>query len=385
MALSEQGYGVTLVGRYRKHSAAVQRPYQTVRMRLLFSRSVWFYAEYNVRLFLRLCCSKVDLIYANDTDTLLACYAAARLRRRPLVFDAHELFPEVPELVGRPKVKRAWERIEHYVLCRMGRKLPGAACITVCQSIADYYGQRYGVSMSVVRNVSDESTQDHSADRAVLDELGIDLQGRRMLLYQGAVNVGRGVEWVMQAMPRMKDVVLVVAGEGDLYATLRQQAAQQHDRVLFLGRVEPTQLRRLTPHASLGLVLLDNLGLNYFYSLPNRIADFAWAGVPVLATDFPEIHRVVSHYGIGSLLADGAHRDTERLAAAVEQTLAEWSVMAPEEKARRFDAARNELSWNKDKRVLQQAVASAMGTDHVAVRTAADDRPKAERTAHVHL
>ena len=53
-----------------------------------------------------------DIVWANDTDTLPASWLAARLRRKALVMDSHEIFPEVPELVGRNRVKRVWERIE---------------------------------------------------------------------------------------------------------------------------------------------------------------------------------------------------------------------------------------------------------------------------------
>ncbi len=120
-ALHEAGYDVTLVGRKLPESVEVRRDYNTVRMRLLFRKKAAFYAEYNIRLFLRLLFIRADLFYANDTDTLLANYFAARIRRKPLFFDAHEMFPEVPELVGRPRVKRFWTRIEDRLYPRLAK------------------------------------------------------------------------------------------------------------------------------------------------------------------------------------------------------------------------------------------------------------------------
>ena len=114
-ALCEAGYDVTLIGRRLPDSVPVKRQYRTIRMRLLFRKKAVFYAEYNFRLFLRLLFSRADAFYANDTDTLPANYFAAFLRRKPLFFDAHEMFPEVPELVGRPRVKHFWTRIEDYI------------------------------------------------------------------------------------------------------------------------------------------------------------------------------------------------------------------------------------------------------------------------------
>ena len=153
-ALTEEGWEVTLVGRKLRNSLPLEtRPYSTHRMRLVFRRSALFYAEYNLLLFLLLLFRKADCLFANDTDTLAACCLASRILRKPLVFDAHELFPEVPELAGRPRVKAIWEWVERV-------SLPYAkCCFTVCQSVADEYRRRYGVEMTVVRNVPDRPAQ----------------------------------------------------------------------------------------------------------------------------------------------------------------------------------------------------------------------------------
>ena len=324
-ALSEAGYDVTLVGRRLPDSVPVERPYKTVRMRLLFRKKAVFYAEYNLRLFLRLLFSPTDAFYANDTDSLPANYLAAVLRRKPLFFDAHEMFPEVPELVGRPRVKRFWTRIEDRIFPRLCR--PHRAAVTVCQSIADIYRNRYGLNMRVVRNVPMSFPKYNDAASQILASLP---QDKRILLYQGAVNVGRGIEWIMAAMPYLPECHLVIAGV-----------------------------------ASLGLSLLENRGLNYYYSLPNRIADFVQSEVPVLATDFPEIRRVVETYGIGTLVEpapfDVATQhstppDPQRMAQIIRDTLAEWDTLNPDERHHRFALAAADLTWENDKKTLLSQV-----------------------------
>lgn len=359
MALAEAGYDVTLVGRRLPESVAVQRPYRTVRMRLLFRRKAVFYAEYNCRLFFRLLFTGADAFYANDTDTLPAVWLAARLRRKPLFFDAHEMFPEVPELVGRPRVKRFWTRVEDFLFPKLRR--PGCAAVTVCQSIADIYRERYGLEMKVVRNVPMTFPTAGGDASKLLSSVP---EGRRILLYQGAVNLGRGIEWMMDAMRYLPECEFVVVGTGDVFDDLRKRA-EGTDNVLFLGRVEPEVLRALTPMASLGISLLENRGLNYYYSLPNRLADFVQAGVPVLATDFPEIHRVVEGFGIGTLVppapfdaAKGLSEppDPEQLARTVKETLEFWDALPADERARRFASAASELSFENDKKTLLSAV-----------------------------
>lgn len=354
MALTEAGYEVVLVGRMLPESLPLSRPYRTVRMRLLIRKKAAFYAEYNIRLLLRLLFMRADLFFANDTDALPANFVAARLRRKPLFLDAHEMFPEVPELVGRPRVKACWTALENAMFPHIQH------CCTVCQSIADIYHERYGMPMKVVRNVPMRTKAPASRPEADewVRELLLFKGDRRLLLYQGAVNVGRGIEPMLEALPLLDDCCMAVAGIGDKYEELREQVQTMglENRVKFLGRLPLEQLKMVTLQADLGLSLLADLGLNYYYSLPNRIADFVQSGVPVLATDFPEIHAVVTAYGIGTLVPSGEEDNPKLLAQWVHSALTYWDAMPGEERAERFAKAASELCWEHDKEVLLSAV-----------------------------
>ena len=356
-ALVEAGYRVTLVGRRLPWSSDLgPRPYRTERMRLLFRRKAVFYAEYNLRLWLKLMCKHADAFYANDTDTLLACCWAARLRRKRLLFDAHELFPEVPELVGKPRVRAVWKWVERRCLPHVDETF------SVCHSVAEEYERRYGVSMKVVRNVPDW--------RPAAEPQPTEGNEGYTILYQGAVNVGRGVREVADALEYLPNCRFVVAGDGDELEAMRRYVAtlSWQERITLLGRVEPERLHRLTVTADLGICLLEDRGLNYRYSLPNRIADFAMAGVPILATDFPEIHRVLEEYGTGTLTepcpaekSGEAYRAyVRRLADTLTQTLNHWAAMPKEEKQRRFKRAGEELCWEREKNILVGAVDAIM-------------------------
>ena len=369
-ALSADGWRVTLVGRRLPHSPELApRGYAVRRMRLLFRRSAAFYAEYNIRLFLLLLFSRADAVFSNDTDTLAACCLAACLRCKPLYYDAHELFPDVPELQGRPRVQNVWKWIERKALPHVTQ------AFTVSQSVADEYRRRYGIEMTVVRNVPD-SSQSNSLIRKCVNSLVKDSHIHTLtqshiqafsilnsqLLYQGAVNIGRGIREMIDVLPLLPDCRLVVAGDGDLLEQMKAYAAALpwHDRVEFLGRVQPDRLRALTAQATLGLCLLEDLGLNYRYSLPNRIADFAQAGVPVLATDFPEIRRVIEEYGTGTLVeplpadkeGEAYRQYLARLAEAVRAALRHWRDMPEQEYRRRFARAADELNWQHEQKKL---------------------------------
>ena len=358
-ALAANGWRVTLVGRRLPGSPALPpRAYAMRRMRLLFRRSAAFYAEYNLRLFLLLLFSRADAFFANDTDTLAACCLAARLRRKALYFDAHELFPDVPELQGRPRVQGVWRWIERKALPHVRH------AFTVSQGVADEYRRRYGVEMTVVRNVPDRRAEqgEPNAQHANFGQTA----ATHLLLYQGAVNIGRGIKEMADVLGLLPDCTLLIAGDGDLLGQMERYAATLpwSDRIRFLGRVPPHRLHALTARAHLGLCLLQDLGLSYRLSLPNRIADFAQAGVPLLATAFPEISRTLQHYGTGTLTGplptekegDEYRHYIARLADDIRAALRYWQEMPKEERRRLFARAAEELNWQREQQKLLAAM-----------------------------
>lgn len=349
LALHEAGCQVSLFGRMLPESNAVQRPYRCSRMRLLFRKTAFFYAEYNIRLFVKLLCCKFDVFYANDTDTLLACYLASAVKRKPLFFDAHELFTEVPELVNRPKVRSVWRRIEKCILPKV------SAAVTVSNGVAKEYASRYGLKMSVVRNLPFRNVQPPSS---------AENNNVKTILYQGAVNEGRGVAWMIDAMEYLPHCRFLVVGNGDLYDSMVQYANSKawSDRIEFLGRVEFEKLNQITMQAHLGLILLENKGLNYYYSFPNRVGDYAQACVPVLATDFPELRQVVAQYDLGTLIAEPQRGECYPLtiANAVKATLDQYNWSDVNGRFAHFEKARRDLCWEVEKMQLLDSFRSIM-------------------------
>lgn len=334
--LHKAGYRVLLVGRRFRNSPDLRREYETHRMRLFFNKTGLFYAEYNLRLFFFLLFVKADIFLSNDTDTLPANYLASKLRKKALVFDAHEMFPEVPELSHRPFVRSCWEKIEDWIIPHLKN------CYTVCESIATIYNERYGINMRVVRNIPWASSD--ATHHIVLHQ-----DGKKVLLYQGAVNTGRGVEWMIEAMPYLEDCLFYIAGKGDLLPVVQQKIHEMklEDRVILLGQIPLENLSSYTQAADIGISLLANQGLNYYYSLPNRIFDFIKAEVPVLATDFPEINKIVSEYQIGTLTQE---HDPVHLATLIKKMLKE------EVNTEGFKRAKRELTWENEEKILLKVI-----------------------------
>ena len=342
--LKQNGYEVKLIGRERLWSKPIERPYPTERMCLLFNRSIFFYAEFNIRLFFYLLFDKTDIYLSNDTDTLLANYLASVIRNKPLIFDAHEIFPEAPEITDRKWVKKVWTSIEDFIFPRLKNTY------TVCDSIASYYNDKYKTNMQVVRNIPMKKIK---SIRLASQKSPIKVMGKKVIIYQGAVNRGRGIEWMIDAMPFLDNYIFYVIGDGEILKKIKEKVKKMHltDKVIFTGKIPFEDLSAYTSRADIGINLLENWGLSYYYSLPNRIFDYIREGVPVLASDFPEIHKIITHYNVGMLINNF---DPHHLASVIKRL----SIKGKNHSA--FTTANAELCWENEALVLLKVMKDAI-------------------------
>jgi glycosyltransferase involved in cell wall biosynthesis len=293
LSLMSFGYQPVLIGRHLPDSVPVTRNYECLRFRLLFKRGPLFYIAFNIRLFLYLLFVRADIFLANDLDTLPSVFAAGKIRRKKIVYDSHEYFTEVPELVNRPLTKRIWEIIEAVLFPRL------ESVYTVNSSISEIYTKKYQVPVRVVRNVPVVVMPG-----PVYGSMPEGFTDRPVILYQGAVNMGRGLEEMIRAMTLMPDFHLLIVGDGDIRTDLEELAnkLKLQERVYFAGKVPFGQLPWYTGQASLGMSLEQDIGLNYRFALPNKLFDYMLAGLPVIASGLPEIRQVVERVGFGVIV-----------------------------------------------------------------------------------
>lgn len=265
------------------------------RMRLIFDKGPYFYAEYNIRLFFFLLFHKTDLLVSNDLDTLLANYVVSRLRKLPLVHDCHEYFRGVPELNGRPRTMCIWKMIEDHIFPKL------RSVYAVNTSIAEIYHKEYGNDVRVIRNFPVRKT---ACSVKPISELGIP-EGSKIILYQGAVNVDRGLEEAIRAMKLTREkTYLVIIGTGDVLDQLKSLVKEEgvSEKVIFTGPVPLQDLHEYTLMADIGLSIEKDVSLNYHFCLPNKFLDYIQAEVPVLVSPLPEMKAIVEKYRIGEMI-----------------------------------------------------------------------------------
>ena len=334
--LLKSGVKVTVVGRKKKDSLPISnRAYSTKRFNLFFSQGPAFYLEYNIRLFLYLFFRRFDIIVSNDLDTLLGSYYASKLRFKYLVYDSHEYFTEVPELVNREFPRKVWKILEGSILPKIKH------AYTVSESIAKTYEKQYGIKMDVVRNVP------YFIEQKRINNT--DENNTKLILYQGSLNIGRGLEHIIDAMEYIDNAKLNIIGDGDITHELkaRIESKKLNKKVSLRGKIPLEKLPEQTSKADLGIALEENIGLNYYYALPNKLFDYIQARVPVLTSPFPEMQKIVNKYEIGTVYD---HKDPKELAKKIEEIFQlknryqKWKLNT--------EKAAQELCWEKEEKVL---------------------------------
>ncbi len=335
-SLQKGGYQVLLVGRKRQSALPLSKAiYQQKRIGTIIEKGPIFYALLNIRLFLFLLFKPTDIICATDLDTVLAVALVKKLRPKlKMVFDAHEFFTEVPELQERKSIQAIWTKIGTW-------SVPKAdLAYTVGEELAKRFSKDYGIPFHTIRNMS---VSKHGHHRTM------DASCPITLYYQGALNAGRGLEVLIEAMVDLPDCVLQLAGEGDLSAALKHQAHSLgvQDRVQFLGYVLPSALDQYLSKADLGLNLLENNGLSYYYSLANKTFDYMQFGLPALHMNFPEYRNLQEKWNCLYLLDE---LDVDTTVRTIQAILIDPSSYASHS-TKSLEAAQV-LNWEQEEQEL---------------------------------
>lgn len=321
------------------------RPYAVRRMKLLFTKGPFFYACFNLRLFFFLLFQKTDLLFSNDLDTLLPNFLISRLKRKPLIYDSHEYFTEVPELVNRKKIQRIWKSIEKWIFPKLEN------IITVNDSIAGLYEKEYGKRPVIIRNIPSTKSILQKKSRA---ELGLP-ENKNILILQGSgINVQRGAEEMVEAMQFIDDAVLLIIGGGDVIPKLRQMAndLQLTEKVIIKPKLPYNEMMNYTVLADIGLTLDKDTNLNYRYSLPNKLFDYIHAGIPIISSSLVEIKKIIEQYDIGDFIPG---HDPQHIADKLNTVLKDKGLIAGWKKNVNFAAL--QLTWEKEEQGLKEIFA----------------------------
>ena len=355
-ALVKEGFAVSVIDVERQQTCSIVEDFGDIRVKHLV-KPHWYIPTRMPWRLLRsaekfiVCTSTMigvpaEIYHAHDVNALPACYIAAMLRRKPLIFDAHELpLYELDHL--------RW----HWLSALLRRLLAGmlshcAGTITVSSPIAQEIRTRYHAQeISLVRNVP--VYQAVSKSNRLRQHLGLGPE-IRIALYQGNLQPDRGLHHLIRAAAFLKrDTVIVLMGRG-IGTTLTQLEALIDsegvtDRVKVLPPVPYEELLDWTASADIGLIIYSpNQSLNVQMCLPNKLFEYLMAGLPVLATPLDAVADILNTYDVGQIVSSLAPAD---IAAAINAMLRDQSVL---ERMHRnaLDAVQHDLCWEEERQQL---------------------------------
>jgi glycosyltransferase involved in cell wall biosynthesis len=325
-------YTIFLVGKsYRSSLPLSEKSFNQHRLYCYFKKGKMAYIEFNFKLFCYLLFQRADCLCAIDLDTIFPVLFVSTIKRCKRIYDAHELFTEMKEIISRPAIKRIWNWVERNAVPYF------KSGYTVSESIAQGFLKKYKVDYEVIRNMPKIN-----AGKAPVTS------SEKIILYQGAVNYGRCLEYLI---PAMKEVParLLICGDGNFMNQCRQLVIQHQlsEKIIFKGMLLPEELNKITCSSYIGINLVEPYGLNQLYSLANKFFDYIHAALPQLTMDFVEYARINKEYKVAVLIPE----PLPGLIASALNLLLENDVLYKELKENCIKA-REIYNWQREEQIL---------------------------------
>lgn len=356
-ALVEEGFAVSIVDIEGERSYPVEEDIHGIHVKHIIMPS-WFSYSWHFdpgfllkavwmlfRCVLRLIQTPADIYHVHDAKALPACYIAALLRRKPLIFDAHELPVEDTTI--------RWHgltRVSRYLLAGIVPRCAGV--ITVSPPIAQEISKRYHYpKVSLIRNTLAYKTVPRS-DR-LRQHLGL---GPEVLiaLYQGNIQPDRQLDRLVRAAAFLEQnmvIVLMGKGIGSTSAELETLASREGvaDRLKILPPVPYEELLEWTASADIGLIIYSpDQSLNVKMCLPNKLFEYLMAGLPVLATSLDAVADVLRTYNVGRIVPS---LKPENIGSAINEMFADRAALASMRR-NALEAVQHDLNWEQESQQL---------------------------------
>lgn len=243
-----------------------------------------------------------DTIHCHDVTGLLIGEQCLKLGfTKKMVYDSHELYEDLPNA-------SAWHKYKtRSIQEKMAPRLSGF--ITINDSIARVLRKRHPrlPEPVIVKNAVRCPSEPIADDGRLRDAAGLD-ESKKILLYQGGYSRKRGLHHLVRSIEFLPDDwIIVMMGWGMLENALRSIALDldpDMERIRFIPRVPQDELVYWTAGADVGIIPYERFGLNHWFCTPNKLWEYTAAGLPILASPFPELRRIVEGEGVGLMLTD---------------------------------------------------------------------------------
>lgn len=295
-SLEENKYEVKVIGfdwldpdfkTYRKDNFVIHKLSKT-------KFSLLFYISFKILLLKELFKTKADIYFAEDIYSLPFVKFRTLFIKSKVYYNSRELYAFLGGLRNRKIIQRILTFIERLFIKQVDQVL------TTGQMDSEFLEKFYGIKNTlVIRNIPKLKTAEDKVD--LRKKLALPTE-TKILLYQGVLLDGRGVEIVIRNLSNIKNSVFVILGAGEKREKWERLAEEckVENRVFFLGSIPQSELISYTAAADLGICLIENISVSYYHALPNKLFEYIMAGVPVISSALPQMKKIVEDYKVGS-------------------------------------------------------------------------------------
>jgi glycosyltransferase involved in cell wall biosynthesis len=301
---------------------------------------IWVRGSLIFRMILKGYTGHYDIYHSNDLNTLPQGYISAKWRLKPkkLIYDSHEV-----QTSRTGYNSPIHGKLEAFLIKKIDEM------IVENNTRAKYNEDLYGFYPHVVHNYPFKQQISNNKEKVDLHEILNIPKSEKILLYQGGIQTGRGLDKLIKAVPHFKEGVLVLIGDGKIKKELQNMVKEigLEDKVKFHPKVPVADLPRYTRNGYIGFQVLNNVCFNHYSASSNKLFEYMMAGVPVVACSFPEIQRVVE--GAETGVSVDSH-DPLSIANGVNWLL-EHHVEYEEMKKKSIKASQK-YNWEKEKYIF---------------------------------
>jgi glycosyltransferase involved in cell wall biosynthesis len=292
-SLEDDGYDVNFIGfDWLTENFSTQKNRKTIYKLHKGSLSLLFYLKFITLLKWKLFTSDAEIFFAEDIYTLPFVSIYAKIKRARVIYDSRELYGYLAGLKNKKLIQKLLQLIEKLFIKKANH------IIVTGKMDADFFKRKYGLENTIViRNLPVYS----KPERLGLREKYLINPDKKILIYQGVILHGRGLQPMFKALQKLEICVLIILGSGEYVNHYKKLASEMNLRgkVIFAGKVNQDNILAYTRDADIGLSLIENISLSYYYALPNKLFEYIMAEIPVIVSNLPQMKEIVENYNVG--------------------------------------------------------------------------------------
>ncbi len=233
-------------------------------------------------------------VHAGDFYSLAAAKSIKMKNKAKLVYDSREIYSQLNSLKDRPLARKLLEFYEKYLVTYVDK-------MVVTADVDALYLKKHfthSIPYHIIKNLPPKQKLEES--NLLREQFNISSE-KLILLYQGWVLEGRGLDTIIYTMKDIDFAELVIIGGGEYLDSLKEIVRKEglNSKVHFTGLIPYDELSNATMSADIGIVLFSDTSISYQNALPNKLFEFIQSGIPVITSNQKTIGEIIENEKIG--------------------------------------------------------------------------------------